>query len=587
MLSTLLIENFRCFDRHEIDFERISVIVGANNAGKTTVAEALRLVSIVTSRYKSLSYRSPPAWLDLPKRNLGCQPATDGLESRLETLFHRYGGPPARITATFAPVATVDIYIGPEAQMYATINAVGDGQVKSKSDARRIALPTVSILPQVAPLPRTERMLDRNYVKRAENSHLAHLHFRNQLRLADAEVIAVFKEIVEETWPGLQVLDLNYEHDQRSFRLQVRDRDFVSEVGAMGHGLQMWLQTMWFLARSRRSDTVILDEPDVYMHADLQRRLIRFISDRFNQTILTTHSTEIMSDVDHESIIVVDRRRPRSQHVKSLPGLQSLIDRVGSVHNVNLARLSSSRRFLILEGRDITVLRRIQDTVFPGSLIPFDAIPNMPLPGWGAWNWAVGSHLALKNAANESIRVMCVLDSDYHTPEQIAQRKEDADAKGIWLHIWSRKEIENYLLIPTAIVRVVETGLRGRGTPPTPGEVQKLLNREATKLMDAAFDGFAQEYLSDDKAGGASGANKRARKLIEARLSRSPETEIASGKQLFSRVSDWAQREFGVSVSSVSVAKLARHDELPNELVRVVQEIEDSRSTSQSRRPSR
>jgi hypothetical protein len=35
----------------------------------------------------------------------------------------------------------------------------------------------------------------------------------------------------------------------------------------------MWLQTIWFLTRAKDHETVILDEPDVYMHADLQRRL--------------------------------------------------------------------------------------------------------------------------------------------------------------------------------------------------------------------------------------------------------------------------------------------------------------------------
>jgi hypothetical protein len=33
----------------------------------------------------------------------------------------------------------------------------------------------------------------------------------------------------------------------------------------MGHGLQMWLQTMWFLARVGYAACAILDEPDVYM----------------------------------------------------------------------------------------------------------------------------------------------------------------------------------------------------------------------------------------------------------------------------------------------------------------------------------
>ncbi len=91
--------------------------------------------------------------------------------------------------------------------------------------------------------------------------------------------------------------------------LEVRNEDFVGEIGLMGHGLQMWLQTMWFLALSKDAQTVILDEPDVYMHPDLQRRIIRFLRNRHPQCIITTHSVEILSEVRPEEILVVERRR--------------------------------------------------------------------------------------------------------------------------------------------------------------------------------------------------------------------------------------------------------------------------------------
>lgn len=68
----------------------------------------------------------------------------------------------------------------------------------------------------------------------------------------------------------------------------------MAEVALMGHGLQMWLQTMWFLCRSSPTATVVLDEPDVYMHPDLQRRLVRLVRGRYPQIIIATHSVEIV-----------------------------------------------------------------------------------------------------------------------------------------------------------------------------------------------------------------------------------------------------------------------------------------------------
>lgn len=74
----------------------------------------------------------------------------------------------------------------------------------------------------------------------------------------------------------------------------------------------MWLQVIWFLTLFRESEIIILDEPDVYMHADLQKRLIRLIKNEFPQVILTTHSIEIMSEVEPEDILIIDKEAKKS-----------------------------------------------------------------------------------------------------------------------------------------------------------------------------------------------------------------------------------------------------------------------------------
>lgn len=175
--------------------------------------------------------------------------------------------------------------------------------------ARKLGVSSVGILPQIGPIAAEETILAPNYVRRAMSSTLASLHFRNQLNLLYHEAFGEFRRIAESTWPGLAIQNLYGQGRKQgnSLELMVRNEDFVGEAGWMGHGLQMWLQTMWFLARCRHFETIILDEPDVYMHADLQRRLIRFLKGRYRQVIVATQSIEIMSEVEPENILVVDR----------------------------------------------------------------------------------------------------------------------------------------------------------------------------------------------------------------------------------------------------------------------------------------
>ena len=111
---------------------------------------------------------------------------------------------------------------------------------------------------------------------------------------------------------------------------------------------------------------------------------------------------------------------------------------------------------LIVEGKDIDILKRIQNTLFKNSPEPLDAIPHLTIGGWGGWSRAVGSKLMLKNAGEENIIIYCLLDSDYHTEEEIASRYNEAEKNGINLKIWKKKEIENYLIVPSAIKRIIE-----------------------------------------------------------------------------------------------------------------------------------
>ncbi len=58
---------------------------------------------------------------------------------------------------------------------------------------------------------------------------------------------------------------------------------------------------MWFVARTRGYATVILDEPDVYMHADLQRKLIRLLRNRYPQIVIAATHGNIQHNVGNRA----------------------------------------------------------------------------------------------------------------------------------------------------------------------------------------------------------------------------------------------------------------------------------------------
>ena len=575
-------KNYRGFRDHELPLKNLTVIVGKNNAGKTTLVEALRLLSIVVSKYKNAIYRGPPGWTDLPIKEYGVAPSLRDIEISFQGILYGYGEPPGNIEAIFSDGSSVSIYLNDNKEIFAVIKDCNGNIVTNRHKAQNTNISSVSIMPQVTPVQINERMLTPDYVRNAISSRLSSLHFRNQLHILYNKFFSSFQEVVENTWDGVGVDGLEgrdqLPSSESRLNLFIRNEGFVGEIGLMGHGLQMWLQTMWFLTYSHDSHTVILDEPDVYMHPDLQRRFIRFLRDRFPQVILTTHSIEIMSEVEPEDILVIDKDHEISNFATSLPAVQRIISTIGSVHNVHIARLFTARRFVIVEGKDIKFLKHFQDIIFLNSETPFQAIPRMSIEGWGGWKLIIGSSMKLKNVMGKDIYVYCILDRDYYTYEEINERYEEADQSGINLHIWSQKEIENFILSPTVIHRYISNKLARCTQAITLDEVITKIEEIAQDMKVETSDRLANEFFVKNKSRGynLTWANKKAREHIQKCCEDNGSIlPLVSGKSLLSKLSFWSKNEVGVQITPVALIREFRKSEIHPEMISVIDAIEN------------
>ncbi len=580
MIVQLVLENFRGFEDHKLELRPNTIAVGRNNAGKSTVIEAMRLVSIVSQRYKSLSYRPPPDDFNLPMRLYGASVDISNLNIDFDSICYLYSDPPAKIEARFSNECSICIYISNNKRIHAVILGQLGNPAKTRTQAAELDIPIIKILPQIRPLSKNERILNYEYVLGSMDSSLASLHFRNQLRIF-GHLWNDFKSLSETTWKGLQIRELECErgYPDDPMRLMVRIDEFVGEIALMGHGLQMWLQFIWFLIRSKDANTIILDEPDVYMHADLQRRLVKILRSLKKQNIIATHSVEVISEFEPEDILVIERTKRRSRFTDTIPAVQRVIEGVGSTQNIHIARLWNSKRFLIIEGHDLRILKRLHDKLYPDSDISFESIPNMSIGGWGGWSRAIGSSMAMRNAVGESVKTYCILDRDYHTDEEINSRLNEAKKADVLLHIWRKKEIENYLLLPSVIARIIKS--RVTKADLDKDVVLSLLIEFAEDMRDETFDSISDEICRNNRKINSSTANKIARKLIEKRTSSAfGIIDIVSGKSLLSNVSTWLQKDYGISLSAATLANEILPEEIPREMIRIISAIEKMKSFS-------
>ncbi|MDP6428938.1 MAG: AAA family ATPase [Rhodospirillales bacterium] len=582
MLRELVLQNFRGFADHSLSLQPTTVMVGRNNAGKTTVIEALKLTALVVNRCTALTYRDPPDDLNIPRRLVGVRPSLEGMEFEFTNVCYRYGDPPAVITAIFNNSSKAVVYLEPERTIFAALYDKNGHLVQSKSHARRAGFPTINVLPQVAPLAREEQILTPEYVRRSLSTSLSPYHFRNQLNLLQGDY-GNFRRLAEATWPRLKIDSFigRGERVGSPLSLLIRDGDFVAEVGWMDHGLQIWLQTMWFLARLHEDDVIILDEPDVYLHADLQRKLVRYLNNVGQQRILATHSVEIMSEVPPEDILVVEKRKGKSKFATSNTAVQKVIDDLGGIHNIHLTRLTTSRKLILVEGNDLPIMKAFQDAIFPNSQEPFDAVPNMPIGGWHGWQFGLGSTVLLKNEMGEDLFTYCILDRDHRTREEIRKRYGDAKKRNVILHIWRRKEIENYLLAPSAITRVINLAIAKKKRKAKDIVVEEEIFEIIDKLKDSITDSVAEHIIQYNRKLSLRTANKEARDIVKkAWKSSERRLNIAGGKEVLARLSNWSQEKYGASLSAIRIARQIREEELPHEVREVITMIEERETPS-------
>lgn len=567
MIRKLVLKNYRCFEDSEITFRGTSVVVGSNNAGKSTLIEALRIVGYVAQRFKSVNYTSAPAILGLPAITRGIKINIESMKIDLRTVVYQYKEDVfAQIIASFDEKVGIKVYLSDEVA-FATVEVDGK-YVSNKAEARKVNDLTLYIMPQIGLIREDEPRLAVETVQKDMSTRLSSRHFRNELLLYKKEHFQAFQDLAQATWPGLRITNLWYDAGENKINLMVYDAGYAAEIGLMGSGLQMWLQIIWFISRCPPEGTIVLDEPDVYMHPDLQRKILRIVQNRFRQIIIATHSVEIISDVEPYQIVTIDKTNRKMRYAADNRAVQKVVDNLGSNHNLSLIRLGSAKKCLFVEGDDIKTLCKFQKILYPESTFSIDQLPSVELGGWSRFNEALGAARLFFEETKGGIETYCILDHDYHTDEEIEELYHKAEESHLNLHVWSRKEIENYILSPKSIFRVANA------SPDRFDDFCMELFEMLDSLYEETLSGIMDQLASLDKSKRPSSFYKAAVGILapkwetlEGRLS------VANGKKLISAINEWIRTKYNKSCSRAKLLNALTSDDIPQEMKDLVKQF--------------
>jgi hypothetical protein len=443
------------------------------------------------------------------------------------------------------------------------------------------------IVPVLGPVEHDETLLKLETVQRGLSTHRASRHFRNYWKYFPTG-FQNFADLIRRTWPGMEIqppeiLDAS-ENKLTMFCLENR---ITREIFWAGFGFQIWCQLLTHIARAEGDSILIVDEPEIYLHPDVQRQLIGILRDVGPDVLLATHSTEMMGEADPSEILLVDKKQKSTERLRDVDGVQAALDAIGSIQNITLTQLARYRKMIYVEDiDDYRILLRFARKLGKQALSAGTELTPVKSGGFSSWKQVSSLAEGIKKALGRPIHVGAIYDHDYYCDEEVEKILKELTKHLDFAHIHKRKEIENYLLVPEVLERAIEKliyerALRGNNPVGRIKPVASLLE----KLSDRLRDKSQARYIAN-----------RTRFLERTKLAKETITEqaiewfnnkwgdlhtrleIVPGKELLRNLRSELLTEYAISLTDFRIISEFRATEIPVDLIELIKDLDEYRS---------
>lgn len=570
--------DYKAFSRFALSARERNVLVGPNNAGKSTALDAFRIA------FDALRFASRRnAFLKTQGTQGVCSTwmvPVSAIQNDLRSCIHNFGEGPAQISIKLDNGNLFTTYIPSDGDLECFLVTDVAGRKNTRFLRERFPLKLV-IVPTLSPLEQNEELVLQETVERNRYGRLASRNFRNFWLHRSREEFEAFADLVELGWPGIKLSppEIEYGGPRPIVRMYFRDGSNVREVQWAGFGFQVWMQTMMHLSSADQSSTLVLDEPDIYLHPDLQHRLLNFIGQRVGQYFVATHSTEIINAVEPGDVLIV---RPESRGAKRIQGDAGYSDvyaAIGSSENAQFARLAKTKKVLYFEGKDARILSKVAKKLGGMDFISNASVTLMKTDGFTNWSRVSTSSWVFENFFGFHIPVAAIFDRDYRCDEEVEDFLGDINTDDTQCRVLPCKEIENLLLVPDAVKAVVKRY--------STGELPEAWEQEISEIFSSCFEKVKSKTLSARIGSRISYEVGKNPKKDIATISAAEEEAFTSawsddefkrkvvpGKALFAEIASKVQERFAVTLTAVRVIDELTVEDVHPQLFEILRDIQ-------------
>lgn len=572
---------FKAFERFVLNLRHFNILVGPNNAGKSTILAAFR---ILAAALRKAMARNPEIIRGLPTGNHGYSVDLRGVSVAEENIFFNYDdSEPASVRFTLSNGNELTLFF-PERGACYLIASMDGYPPKSTSAFRKHFNCSVGFVPILGPVEQTEYLYQEEAARLALFNYTAARNFRN-IWHHYPERFEQFRQILAETWPGMDIQkpEVQYGEGKPRLIMMCPEERIPREIFWAGFGFQVWCQMLTHLVQSRGKSLFLIDEPDIYLHADLQRQLLGLLRNLGPDVLIATHSTEIITEAEAEDIVLINKKRTHARRIKHPSELSNVFVALGSNLNPILTQLAKTRRAVFVEGKDFQIVgkfaRKLGSTRV-GNRNDFAVIPVEGFNPERIRNLISGIESTLGGKISSAV----ILDRDYRSPAECDFIREKCREFSSLVRVHSCKEIENFLLVPDAIDRVMTARTTdrmkrfGRGKPYVPCSAQLL--EEFAQAQDGAI---TSRYLAEkQKFEKRASPGLDASNVVEAGLAEfcsrwaipDERLRMVPGKDAHSQLNQKFQSRFGVTTTSTGIIDAMKAVEVPQEMKSLIKDLE-------------
>lgn len=586
--TSVTFKNYKALKRYTISLGRFNILVGPNNAGKSTIIGAFRILA--EGMRKALVKK--PEYFDIPGEEAwGYRVALEDLPIASENIFSNYDDSQPAVVEFHLSSGNKLALIFPETNLCYLVCKTKHRTVKSPSDFQKEYKASVGFVPVLGPVEHDEPLYQKEAARKALLTHRASRNFRN-IWYHYPEDFDEFREMIRSSWPGMDIEkpEIQYSSEKRTLHMFCPEERFPREIYWAGFGFQVWCQMLTYVVKAKNHHSLlIIDEPDIYLHSDIQRQLVGLLKDIGPDVLIATHSTEIISEAEPGDLLIINKKMNSAKRIKDPIQLQNVFSVLGSNLNPTLTQLAKSRRAVFVEGKDFQIFTAFARRLGKQTVANRSDFAVIPVEGFNPQkvsDFSKGIELTLGGKLLKAV----IFDRDYRADDEVTDVRNQLSKYVDLAHIHNRKEIENYLLAPAAIDRALTSRIAEHNKRTTDNIeciekahdiLESLTGVLKSKISGQFLSKRAQYEKSKNPSLDQATINQRLLEEFEevwGNLGR--RLEIVPGKDILSNLNKYLQDRYKVTLSAAAIISAMRPEEVPDEIRNLIEKLDNFRMQS-------